>query len=164
MNVRKLAVLAGGAVVFAAAVAQAQAPQIPQYGPNITLEQAKTVAAAADADARSRGWPMVIAIVDTAGLLVYFQKADGAQNASVLVAQDKAATSALYRRPTKVLQDAIAGGGAGLRFLSLSHNAISIEGGLPLAIGGKIVGAIGISGMASDQDGMVAAAGVAALK
>ena len=161
MNVRKLAALAGGAVILAAGIAQAQ---VPQYGNNITLEQAKAVAAAADADAKGRGWPMAIAIVDTAGLLVYYQKADGTQNASVLVSQDKAATAALFRRPTKVLQDAIAGGGAGLRFLTLNHNTIAVEGGIPLTIGGKIVGAIGVSGMASDQDGMVAQAGVNALK
>lgn len=162
MNVRKLAYLAGGAFVFAAALAQAQAP-IPQYGPNITLEQAKTAAAAADADAKGRGWPMAIAIVDTAGMLVYYQKADGTQAASVRVSQQKAETAALYRRPTKVLQDAVAGGGAGLRFLTLPGASV-VEGGIPLTIGGKIVGAIGISGMASDQDGMVASAGAAALK
>ena len=160
MNARKLAVLAGAAVVFAAGIAQAQ---IPQYGPNITLDQAKAVAAAADADAKGRGWPMAISIVDTAGILVYYQKADGTQNASVLVSQQKAYTAAMYRRSTKVLQDAIAGGGAGLRFLTL-RDAIAVEGGLPLMVGGKIVGAIGISGMASNEDGLVAAAGAAALK
>jgi uncharacterized protein GlcG (DUF336 family) len=163
MNVRKLAFLAGGAFVFTAALAQAQAPQIPQYGPNITLDQARSVAAAADADAKSRGWPMVIAIVDTAGMLVYYQKSDGAQNASVRVSQQKAETAALYRRSTKVLQDAVAGGGAGLRFLTLPGASV-VEGGLPLMVGGKIVGAIGISGMASDQDGVIAASGAGALK
>ena len=160
MNARKLAVLAGAAVAFAAGIAHAQ---IPQYGPNITLDQAKTAAAAADADAKSRGWPMAIAIVDTAGMLVFYQKADGTQNASVLVSQQKAYTAAMYRRSTKVIQDAIAGGGAGLRFLTL-RDATAVEGGLPLMIGGKIVGAIGISGMASDQDGMIAASGAGALK
>jgi glc operon protein GlcG len=162
MIVRKLALMTS-AVAFAASFAQAQAPQIPQYGPNITLDQARSVAAAADADAKTRGWPMVIAIVDTAGMLVYYQKSDGAQNASVRVSQQKAETAALYRRPTKVLQDAIAGGGAGLRFLSLPGASV-VEGGIPLMIGGKIVGAIGISGMASDQDGVIAVSGAAALK
>lgn len=161
MNVRKLAALAGGAVILAAGIAQAQ---VAQYGPNITLEQAKSVAAAADADAKAKGWPMAIAIVDTAGLLVYYQKADGTQNASVLVSQDKAATAALYRRSTKVLQDALAAGGAGLRYLSLHHNASLVEGGIPLTIGGKIVGAIGVSGMASGEDGQIAQTGVNALK
>ena len=160
MNVRALAALAGGAALVAAGIAQAQ---VPQYGPNVTLDQAKKVASAADAEARKNGWPMAIAIVDTAGQLVYFQRAENTQTASTLVAQDKAATAAMYRRPTKVLQDAIAGGGVGLRFLGL-HGATPIEGGLPISIDGKIVGAIGISGIASDQDGAVAKAGVDAMK
>src|ERR1700694_3025493 len=142
MNVRALAALAGGAALVAAGIAQAQ---VPQYGPNVTLDQAKKVASAADAEARKTGWPMAIAIVDTAGQLVYFQRAENTQTASTQNAQDKAVSAAMYRRPTKVLQDAIAGGGVGLRFLGL-HGATPIEGGLPISIDGKIVGAIGISG------------------
>ena len=147
-----------------AAYAQQPAPApIPQYGPQITLDQAKRAAGAADAEARKNSWPMVIAIVDNAGQLVLFQRGDNAQTASVQVAQDKAISSAIYRRPTKVMQDAVAGGGAGIRFLNL-RGASTVEGGLPLYVDGKIVGAIGVSGMASDQDGVVAKAGVDALK
>jgi glc operon protein GlcG len=160
MNARKLAVLAGAAVAFAAGIAQAQ---IPQYGSNVNLEQARKAVAAADAEARKNSWPMAIAVVDTAGQLVYFQRADNTQTASVQVAQDKAVSAAMYRRPTKVMQEAVAAGGAGIRFLNLK-NASVVEGGLPLYIDGKIIGAIGVSGAASDQDGQCAAAGVAALK
>src|SRR5438552_5108223 len=92
---------------------------IPQYGPQITLDQAKRAATAADAEARKNGWPMVIAIVDNAGQLVLFQRGDNAQTASVQVAQDKALSSAIYRRPTEVMQDAVAGARAGIGSLSL---------------------------------------------
>ncbi len=160
MNARKLTSLAGGALLFAAAIAQAQ---VPQYGQNINMEQARKVAAAAEAEARKSGWPMAIAITDTAGQLVYFVRMDNTQTASVQIAQDKSVSSAMYRRPTKAFQDGVAGGGAGLRFLNL-RGASMVEGGLPLTIDGKIIGGIGVSGMASDQDGIVAAAGVAALK
>ncbi len=155
MNARKLAVLAGAAAVWFAAIAQAQ---VPQYGANITLDQARKVAAAADAEARKNSWPVAITIVDTAGQLVLFQRHDNTQTASVNVAQDKAVSAAMYRRPTKVMQDAVAGGGAGVRFLNL-RGASAVEGGLPLYIDGKIVGAIGVSGVTSDQDGQVAKAG-----
>jgi len=155
--------------LFAAAVAlslplAAQQPApIPQYGPQITMEQAKRVAAAADAEARKNGWPMAIAIVDNAGQLVYFQRGDNTQTASTQIAQDKAVSSAMFRRPTKVMQDAVAGGGAGIRFLNL-RGASTVEGGLPILVDGKIIGGIGVSGMASDQDGVCAKAGVDALK
>ncbi len=161
MIVRKLAALAGG-VCLAAGLAHAQAP-IPQYGANVTLEQAKKAATAADAEARKNSWPMAIAVVDTAGQLVYYQRADNTQTASIAVSQDKAVSAAMYRRPTKVMQDSLAAGGAGLRFLNL-RGASTVEGGLPLTIDGKIIGAIGVSGAASDQDGQCALAGVNALK
>jgi len=101
---------------------------------------------------------MAIAIVDTAGQLVLFQRFDNTQSGSILVSQDKAVSAAMFRRPTKAFQDAVAGGGAGLRFIGL-RNASMVEGGLPIYIEGKIVGAIGVSGMASDQDGVIAKAG-----
>ncbi len=159
MNARKLAVLAG-AVAFAAGIAQAQ---IPQYGNNVNLEQARKAVAAAEAEARKNGWPVAITVVDNAGQLVLFQRMDNTQTASVQVAQDKAVSAAMYRRPTKAMQDAMAAGGAGMRFLNLK-NASVVDGGIPLTVDGKIVGAIGVSGVAADQDGQCAAAGVAALK
>jgi glc operon protein GlcG len=160
MKVARIAV--ASAMLCAAAVANAQQPPIPQYGSNITIEQARKVMAAADAEVRRNGWPMAIAIVDNAGQLVLFQRADNTQTASVMISQDKAVSAAMLRRPTKVIQDAVAGGGAGLRFLGLRY-ASPVEGGLPLTVDGKIVGGIGVSGMASDQDGTIAKAGADSL-
>ena len=155
---RLLATLAG-TTLLALSAAQAQ---VPQYGPNVTLEQARKALAAADAEARKNNWPVAIAVVDTAGQLVAFQRIDNTQTASVMVAQDKAVSAAMYRRPTKVMQDAVAGGGAGLRFLNL-RGASVVEGGLPITVDNKIIGGIGVSGVNSDQDGVVAKAGADAV-
>ena len=106
---------------------------------------------------------MAVAVVDNHGFLVAFEKLDNTQTASVQVAIDKASSSATYRRPSKAFQDALAGGGAGLRVLNL-RGASTVEGGVPIVIGGKIVGAVGVSGVAADQDGVVAKAGADALK
>ena len=137
--------------------------QVPSYGPSINLEQAKKVIAAAQAEARKNSWPVAVAIFDTSGNLVAFEKMDDTQTASIGVAQDKGKSAAIYRRPTKVMEDAVAGGGAGIRFLNL-RDASTVEGGLPITVGGKIIGAIGVSGVTSPQDGMVAKAGAEALK
>ena len=132
----------------------------PQYGPCVTLDEAKRIMGAAEKDAASKSWPMVIAIVDTAGLLVMFHRHDQAQRGSVQVAQAKARTAALYRRPTKVFEDMINGGAQ--RMLSMP-DVLALEGGLPILKDGKVVGGIGVSGMASPQDAEVARAGLAAL-
>jgi len=133
------------------------------YGPSISIEPAKSAAAAALEVARANGWSMAVAIVDTAGLLVYFERMDDTQLGSVRVAQAKAASAALFKRPTKALQEALAAGGDGLRVLAL-EGAVPIEGGIPLVAGGKIIGAIGLSGGTSAQDGECAQAGVATLE
>jgi glc operon protein GlcG len=132
------------------------------YGLSIDLAGAKKAAAAAVDEARGNQWQMAVAIVDPAGNLVYFEKMDGTQLGSVQVSADKARSAALFKRSTKVFQDAVAGGGEGLRFLKLA-NAIPIEGGLPLVVDGAIVGAIGLSGGTSAQDGQCAQAGVRAI-
>jgi uncharacterized protein GlcG (DUF336 family) len=150
-----------GAALFAAAIATHA--QVPQYGSSVTLEQARKAMAAADAEARKNGWPVAIAIVDTAGNLVLYQKHDNTQTASVQVAQDKAVSAAIYRRSTKVFQDLVAKGGEGTRVLGL-RGASPVEGGIPIVIDGRIIGGIGVSGVASDQDGVVAKAGADALK
>jgi uncharacterized protein GlcG (DUF336 family) len=106
---------------------------------------------------------VAIAVVDTAGNLVYFQRTDNTQTASMQVAVDKAVSAAIYRRPTKAFQDVVAGGGAGLRVLQLAK-ASPVEGGIPIAIDGKIIGAIGVSGVTSEQDGQIAKAGVDGMK
>lgn len=160
MSIRLKAAIIGSALAFAAAIAQAQ---VPQYGANITLDQARKVVAAADAEARKNGWPVAIAIVDTAGQLVLFQRADNTQTASITVAEDKAVSAAMYRRSTKVFQDGLAAGGAGMRLLGL-RGASPVEGGLVITIDGKIVGGVGVSGVAADQDGVVAKAGADAFK
>jgi uncharacterized protein GlcG (DUF336 family) len=145
--------------LLAAAAATAQ---VPQYGANVNLEQARKAIAAAQAEARKNSWPVAVAIVDNAGHLVAFEKMDNTQTASVEVAQDKAVSAAIYRRTTKVVQDGVAGGGAGLRLLGL-RGMSPVEGGIPLVIDGKIVGGIGVSGVTSEQDGQVAKAGADAL-
>lgn len=152
--------IAVASLALGMSVAQAQ---VPSYGTSINLEQAKKVIAAGQVEAKKNSWPVAIAIVDNAGMLVAFEKLDDTQTASIEVAQDKARSAAIYRRPTKVMQDAVAGGGAGVRFLNL-RDASVVEGGLPIVVNGKIIGAVGVSGVNSDQDGMVAKAGADAIK
>lgn len=157
MRKLSLAVLA----VLVAVPAFAQLPN--PYGASITLEQARKIAALSVAEAAKNNWRMAVAIVDVAGDLVYFEKMDGTQLASVNIAQDKARSSVRFKRPTKAMQDVLAAGGAGVRFLAL-QGAIPVEGGLPLIMDGKIVGAIGASGGTSDQDGLAAKAGADSAK
>jgi len=132
------------------------------FGPSIDLAAAKTTAAAALDEARKNQWQMAVAVVDPSGNLTYFEKMDGTQLGSVTVSIDKARSAALFKRPTKAFQDTLAAGGDGLRVLRLA-GAVPIDGGLPLVVGGAIVGAIGVSGGTSAQDGQCAAAGVRAL-
>lgn len=156
MSARTLVSLVAGTALSCLAVA-AQA-QVPQYGADVTHEQARQAVASAIAEARKQGLPMAVAVVDKAGLLVAFERMDNTQTASTAVAQDKAVSAAMYRRSTKVFQDALAGGGLGLRVLTL-RGASASEGGLPLTVEGKIIGGIGVSGASSEQDGVVAKAG-----
>lgn len=167
MNLRPAlsSLLATAALLGAALPAQAQAPAapaVPQYGPNVNHDQARRALAAAIADARRLNIPMAVAVVDTAGQLVAFERMDNTQTGSVAVAQDKAVSAAMFRRPTKVFQDAVAGGGAGLRILTL-RGANAVEGGLPLVVDGRIIGGIGVSGGTAEQDGEVARAATGAL-
>ncbi len=148
-------------LVFTASSVVAQMPN--PYGTPISLESAKKAAAAAVAEARKSKWTMAVAVVDPGGDLVYFEKMDGTQTGSVNVAIGKARSAALYKRPSKVWQDIVAGGGAGLRILGL-EGAVPIGGGVPLVMDGKIVGAIGLSGGTADQDDQCARAGADALK
>ncbi len=146
--------------VFMVSVVEAQ---YPSYGSPITLAQARKVAAAAEAEAAKNKWNVVIAIVDTGGNLVLLERMDDTQIFSIEIAQKKAKTANGMRRPSKVFDDGIAGGATGIRVLGIDALA-PIEGGIPLIVEGKIVGAIGISGVTSQQDGQIATAGVAALK
>ena len=142
-------------------VAIAQMPNT--YGMSINLDNAKKAAAPALAEARKNNWTMAIAIVDTGGTLVYFEKLDNTQAGSAQVAMNKARSAAQFKRPTKAFQDALAAGGDGLRILRL-EGAVPVEGGIPLVMDGKIVGAIGVSGGTSAQDNQCAKAGADALK
>ena len=160
MNLSTLKTLCAAMVL--SCVGFAAHAQVPQYGPNVNLDQARKALAAAIADARKQNLPMAVAVVDTAGQLVAFERMDNTQTASVGVAQDKAVSAAMYRRPTKGFQDVLAAAGPGLRVLTL-RNANAVEGGLPLFVDGKIIGAIGVSGGTSEQDGVVAKVGVEAL-
>jgi len=145
----------------------AQAPPTPaanpQYGTSITADAAKKAAAAAIAEASRNHWDMAVSIVDTGGYLVYFERMPNTQIGSVQVSMEKAKSAALFRRPTKVFQDAVGGGGAGLRMLGLT-GAVPVEGGIPLIANGKVIGAIGASGGTSEQDGKTAQAGASAIK
>lgn len=131
-------------------------------GASIGLDAARKAAVAASAEARKNGWFMAIAVVDPAGTLVYYEKADTTQLGSADVAIDKARSAALYKRPTKAFEDALAKGGLGLRILGLK-GAVPVDGGLPLLVEGKLVGAIGVSGDLAEHDAQCAAAGAAAL-
>jgi len=132
-------------------------------GPPVNVETAKKAAAAALAEARKNNWLMAAAVVDPNGTLVYYEKMDNVQLASADVCIDKARSAALFKRPTKALQDAIASGGAGLRVFAL-RGAVPVEGGVPLEIDGKLAGAIGLSGGQSNEDGQCATAGANAIK
>ena len=150
-------------LMFTLGASSALAQMPNPYGAPISVENAKTAAAAALAEARKNNWTMAVAVTDIGGDLVYFEKMDGTQTGSVNVALGKARTAALFKRPSKVFQDIVAGGGDGLRILGL-EGAVPIEGGVPLVMDGKIVGAIGLSGGTSDQDGQCARAGADAVK
>ena len=136
----------------------------PPYGPPIALSAAKVVLAAAEAEAEANGWAAVIAIVDSTGHLAALHRMDQSNLGAVALSQRKAETAAKFRRPTKVYEDLVSGGAAGLRLLSVASELIALEGGLPLIQDGVLVGAIGVSGMQSFQDGQVAAAGARALQ
>ena len=137
-------------------------PRPLEYGAPISLERAKAVMAAAEAEARANAWPMVIAIVDSGGHLVVLHSLDHAQHGSVVIAEEKARCAVNFKRPTKMFEDAVAEGGLNLRILA-APGMMPLEGGLPLIADGRIVGAIGVSGMRSTQDGQVAEAGAKAL-
>jgi uncharacterized protein GlcG (DUF336 family) len=142
-------------------MAQAAPPSTP-YGAPIGIADAKKAMAAAEVCAARNNWGVAIAIVDSGANLVMLQRLDNAQLSSVRIAEQKARTAAEFRRPTKVFEDAVAGGGIGLRVLSFGASVA--EGGVPIVSNGKVIGAIGVSGVQSHQDAEVAQAGADALK
>lgn len=149
-------------LLFCAVTAGAQQMSSP-YGPSISLENAKKAAAAAIAESRKNNWTMAVAVVDPSGTLVYYEKTDNTQTASAEVAIEKARASAMYKRPTKSFEEAVAKGGEGLRVLTLK-GVVAADGAVPIVVDGKIIGAIGLSGGTSAQDGQCAQVGADALK
>ena len=147
-------------------VATAQIPVhkgVGHYGPPITLDQAKKAMAAAEAKATQNNWNVAISIVDSGGHAVMLQRLDGTQLASIRIAEAKARTAVEFRRPTKALEDVIAGGGVGLRYFTV-RDVNLMEGGVPIVVDGKIVGGIGVSGVDSRNDAQIAQAGADAVK
>jgi glc operon protein GlcG len=155
MYARMLASTVLFGLLLSGATALAQLPTKPV----LTLEAAKKLAAAAEEEAVKNKWNIVIAIVDDGGNLLYLQRLDGTQTGSIEVALQKAKTAVHFKRPSKALEDAVTGG----RTVVLALGAMPIEGGLPLMVDDKLIGAIGVSGVTAQQDGQVAKAGADAL-
>ena len=126
----------------------------------LTLDVAKQIAAAAEAEAKKNSWNVVIAIFDEGGNLIYLQRMDETQIGSIEVAQRKALSAIKFKRPTKAFEEALVGGRQAI--LSLP-GAVPVEGGLPITHEGRVIGAIGVSGVTSQQDGQIAKAGLDAL-
>ncbi len=150
-------ILGALALALFAAIAWAQQAS---YGPPIDVETARKIAAAAVAEAKANKWKVAVAIVDTHGSLVFFERIDDTQVASLTIALDKARAAATYRRPTRVWEDAMAKGRTAVMTLS---GVVASPGGIPIVSGGKVIGAIGVSGATGDQDEQSAKAGVAAM-
>lgn len=157
----KFSALVLAALLVASPVAAQQTPP-PPYGAPISLELAKKMVAAAEAEAVKNNWAVAIAVIDSGGHLVMLQKLDNTQLVSIRVSETKAKTALGFRLPTKMLEDAVAAGGSGTRLLALQDIA-PFEGGFPIIVDGKIIGAIGVAGVFSPQDAQVARAGLAAI-
>jgi len=138
----------------------APAQQRPGYGTPVTIDQAKKMAAGAVAECQSNKWNVAVAVVDTHGGLVYFERMEDTQTASLDIAIMKAKAAATYRRPTRAFADAIAKSGPAVMTLP---GAIASPGGVPIFVGGKVIGAIGASGVTGDQDEQCSKAGIAAM-
>lgn len=168
MQSRPRSILAALVAIGMSSPASAQQPAAPApppvipYGAPMNLEAAKKAMAASEAEATRNGWPMAIAILDSSGRIVMLTKMDNTQYGSIQVAIEKAQTSVDFRRPSKVFEDVLAGGGIGLRILGI-RSVSPVEGGVPIVVDGKLVGAVGVSGGTAPQDGQVAKAGAAAV-
>jgi uncharacterized protein GlcG (DUF336 family) len=148
-------------VLAGAALAQAPAPPPPAaYGESLNLDMAKKVAAAAEAEAVRNRWTMAIVVVDAGNNLVLLQRMDQTQLGSIRLAEGKAHTALEFRRPSRFMQDAVTGGAVGNWWLGV----VSLDGGVPILVGGKVVGAVGVSGGSAAQDAQTAQAGADALK
>lgn len=136
-----------------------EAPR-PDYGADITVETAKKIAAATLAECQSNKWNVAVAVVNTHGSLVYYERMDNTQSASARIAVDKASAAAMYRRPTRAFVDAIAKTGPATMTLP---GVVASPGGMPIFSGGRVIGAVGVSGVTGDQDEQCAKAGLAGM-
>ena len=148
-------------ILFSAsfAVQAADAPR-PDYGPDITVEVAKKIAAATIAECQKNKWNVAVAVVNTHGSLVYYERMNNTQSASARIAVDKASAAAMYRRPTRAFVDAIAKTGPAVMTLP---GVVGSPGGEPVFVGGKVIGGVGVSGVTGDQDEQCAKAGLAGM-
>ena len=132
------------------------------YGPPISLERAQAAIAAVVAEAKKRDWKMNVAVVDSGGNLVAFQRMDGAMLASIQIAEHKARAAVTFRRETKVFENGIQANN--LNYLMTLDGIVASRGGIPLIEHGKLIGAIGCSGGTDSQDEVVCRAGAAVIK
>ena len=149
-----------GIATLTALAATASAQQRPEYGTSVTTDQAKKIAAAVVAECLSNKWNVAVAVVDTAGNLVYFERIENTQTASMDIAIMKARAAATYRRPTRAFVDAIAKGGPAIMTLP---GVVASPGGLPIMVDGKVTGGVGVSGVTGDQDEQCSKAGLSAM-
>jgi len=160
MSASRLIPHALGVAALALFATSAAAQQRPDYGTPVTIDQAKKIAAAVVAECSSNKWNVAVAVVDTAGNLVYFERIENTQFASADIAIKKANVAARFRRSTRAFVDAIAKGGPSVMTLP---GMIASLGGLPIVSGGKVIGGVGVSGVTGDQDEQCAKAGLGAL-
>ena len=146
-----------GVALLALLAAPVSAQQRPDYGTPVTTAQAKKIAAGVVAECTSNKWNVAVAVVDTGGHLVYFERIDNTQTASMDIAIMKARAAATYRRPTRAFANAIAKGGPAVMTLP---GVIASPGGEPIMVGGKVTGGVGVSGVLGDQDEQCAKAGL----
>ena len=152
---RTAAILAGLALAAASVTVHAQ--QRPGYGPSVNIAGAKKIAAGVIAECQKNSWNVAVAVVDTHGFLVYFERMDNTQTASMDVAVGKARAAATYRRPTRVFMDVINKGGPATATLP---GVFASPGGVPIMADGKVTGAVGVSGVTGDQDEQCSRAGL----
>lgn len=162
MTTLKALIGAGFMAAMAVLPASAQTPP-PPYGPPIGIEGARRIMNAAEQEAAKNNWAVVIAIIDSGGHIVMLHRRDDTQLSSIELAEGKARSALMFKRPSKVLDEAISNGGPGLRFLALK-DIVPLEGGMPIIFEGRIIGAIGVSGVLSSQDAQIAQAGLDAIK
>jgi glc operon protein GlcG len=149
-----------GLLIFASFATLASAQDRPPYGPAVNLATAKKIVAGAVAEAQKNNWRVAIAVVDNHGVLVYYEMIDDTQTASSQIAIDKAKAAAMYRRPTRAFVDAIAKAGPAIMTLP---GVVASPGGVPIMVGGRVTGAVGVSGVTGDQDEQIAKAGLAGM-